>query len=179
LFRLRRRLYCKKKSPKMVFAFEERQFWHEWHSALGVTILCIWWDMEWNLTVTAESYCQQLRRLEDSIQQKRPGRRHGVILQHDNARPHTANMTKAAIQELDWDCRFFHTRPTLRTLPHRITTSSALSPTICPEFPSRTTLSSKIGSTTSSRPNWRISSSVGSKTCPNVGRWSWIMEENI
>jgi transposase len=25
-----------------------------------------------------------------------------VILQHDNARTHTANITKAAIQELDW-----------------------------------------------------------------------------
>jgi histone-lysine N-methyltransferase SETMAR len=73
-------------------------------------MLCIWWDMrgiihygllERNLTVTSEFYCQQLRRLEESIQQKRPGRRHGVILQHDNARPHNANMTKAAIQELD------------------------------------------------------------------------------
>jgi transposase len=72
----------------------------------------IWWDMEGiihyellerNLIVTAERYCQQLRRLEEVIQQKGPGRRHGVILQHDNARPHTANMTKAAIQELDWE----------------------------------------------------------------------------
>jgi hypothetical protein len=58
--------------------------------------------LERNLTVTAERYPQQLRRLEEAIQQKRPGRRHGVILQHDNARTHTANMTKAAIQELDW-----------------------------------------------------------------------------
>jgi hypothetical protein len=122
-------------------------------------MMCIWWDMEGsiqhellkrNLTVTAERYCQ-LRRLEEAIQQKRPGRRHGVILQHDNARPHTANMTKAAIQELDWDWKFFHIRPTLCTLPHRIPTSSALSPTICVEFPSTTTLSSKIGPTTSSR----------------------------
>jgi transposase len=32
-----------------------------------------------------------------------PGRRHGVILQHDNARTHTANMTKEAVQELDWE----------------------------------------------------------------------------
>jgi hypothetical protein len=48
--------------------------------------------------------------------------------------------------------------------------SSALSPTTCEEFPTTTTLGSKIGSTTSSRPNRRISSSAGSKTCPNVGR---------
>jgi histone-lysine N-methyltransferase SETMAR len=75
-------------------------------------MLCIWWDMEGtihyellerNLTVTAERYCQQLRRLEEAIQQKRPSRQHGVILQHANAQPHTANMTKAAIQELDWE----------------------------------------------------------------------------
>jgi hypothetical protein len=46
-------------------------------------MLCIWWDIEGithyellerNLTVTAECYCQQLRRLEEAIQQKRPGR---------------------------------------------------------------------------------------------------------
>jgi histone-lysine N-methyltransferase SETMAR len=75
-------------------------------------MLCIWWDMEGtihyellerNLTVTAERHCQQLRRLEEAIQQKRPGRRQGVILHRDNARPHTENMTKAAIQELDWE----------------------------------------------------------------------------
>jgi hypothetical protein len=77
-------------------------------------MLYIWWDMdaivhyevlERKQTVTAERYCQHLRRLEEAIQQKRPGRRHGVILQHDKARPHThtANMTKAAIQELDWE----------------------------------------------------------------------------
>jgi histone-lysine N-methyltransferase SETMAR len=59
--------------------------------------------LERNLTVTAERYCQQLRRLEEAIHQKRPGRRHGVILQNDNTRPLTANMTKAAIQELDWE----------------------------------------------------------------------------
>jgi histone-lysine N-methyltransferase SETMAR len=55
------------------------------------------------LTVTAERYCQQLRRLDEEIQQKHPGRRHGVILQHDNSRLHTADMTQADIQELDWE----------------------------------------------------------------------------
>jgi hypothetical protein len=29
--------------------------------------------LERNLTITAERYCQQLRRLEKAIQQKRPG----------------------------------------------------------------------------------------------------------
>jgi hypothetical protein len=32
--------------------------------------------LERNLTITAERYCQQLRRLEEAIQQKLPGRRH-------------------------------------------------------------------------------------------------------
>jgi hypothetical protein len=52
---------------------------------------------------TAEHYCQQLRHLKESIQQKRQGERYGVILQHDNAQPHTANITKPAIQEPDWE----------------------------------------------------------------------------
>jgi histone-lysine N-methyltransferase SETMAR len=47
------------------------------------TMLCIWWDMEGiihyellerNLIVTAERYCQQLRLLQEAIQQKRLGR---------------------------------------------------------------------------------------------------------
>jgi hypothetical protein len=75
-------------------------------------MLCFWWDtegiihyelLERNLTITAERHCQQLLRLEKAIQQKRLGRRHGVILQHDSARPPTANMTKVAIQDLDWE----------------------------------------------------------------------------
>jgi hypothetical protein len=33
--------------------------------------------LERNLTVTVERYCQQLRRLVEAIQQKRPGKRHG------------------------------------------------------------------------------------------------------
>jgi histone-lysine N-methyltransferase SETMAR len=103
-------------------------------------MLCIWWDMkgiihyellERNLTVTADRCCQQLRRLGQTIQQKRPSRQHGVILQHVSARPHTANMTKATIQEFDWEIlRLLHGQTLL------------------------------------------ISSSVGSITCPNIGRQS-------
>jgi hypothetical protein len=142
-------------------------------------MLCIWWDMERiihyellerNLTVTAECYCQQLRHLEEALQQKHPGR-HGVILQHDNARPHTANMTKAAIQELDWEI-LSHPSNSPDLAPSDYHLFCSLYPIICAEFPSTTTLGSKIGSTNSSRPNRRISSSVGLETCPNVGRQS-------
>jgi hypothetical protein len=139
-------------------------------------MLCIWWDMEAiihyeplerNLTITAQRYCQQLRRLEKAIEQKRPGRRHGVILQHDNACKHN----ESGHSELDWE-----------NLPH-----PSYSPDLPPSdyhlfrslannlrgahFPSTTMLSSKIGS----NPSWanrQISSSVGSKTCSNVGRQS-------
>jgi hypothetical protein len=86
-------------------------------------------------------------------------------------------MTKSAIQELDW--KILPHPPYSPDLPpsdyHLL---RSLSNNLCgAEFPS-TTLSSEIGSTTSSQPNRRISSSVGSKACPNVGRQSSVMEEN-
>jgi histone-lysine N-methyltransferase SETMAR len=76
------------------------------------TMMSVWWDVEGvvhyellprNQTITADLYCQQLRRLNAAIQQKRPNRQGGVILQHDNARPHTANLTQAALEELHWE----------------------------------------------------------------------------
>ena len=76
------------------------------------TMLCVWWDWEgiihWELldrnqTVNAELYVQQMQRLNNAIQQKRPDRQYGVLLQHDNARPHIAIMTKEAIQTLGWE----------------------------------------------------------------------------
>jgi hypothetical protein len=86
-------------------------------------------------------------------------------------------MAKAAIQELDWEILPHPLySPDLASSDYHIVRS--FSPTLCAEFPSTTTLSSKIGWTTSSRPNRRISSSVGSKTCPNVRRQSLIMEKN-
>jgi histone-lysine N-methyltransferase SETMAR len=76
------------------------------------TMLCVWWGKEgiiyWELlprnqTITAEVYSQQLRRLAEKIRQKRSNRRYQMILQHDNARPHVANLTKMVIQELGWE----------------------------------------------------------------------------
>jgi hypothetical protein len=30
----------------MVCALQARKFLHEWHSAIGAAMLCIWWDMK-------------------------------------------------------------------------------------------------------------------------------------
>ena len=65
-------------------------------------MLCVWWDwegiihyklLERNQTVNTELY----------VQEKRPIRQHGVLLLHDNARPHITNMTKEAIQMHGWE----------------------------------------------------------------------------
>ena len=61
--------------------------------------LCIWWNSEgvlyyellsWDvgLTITADIYCQQLSRLADAIQEKRPTRLREVMLLYGKARPH-------------------------------------------------------------------------------------------
>ena len=76
------------------------------------TMICVWWDWEglvhWemlekNKTVEKNLYIAQLHRVNEAIQQKRPDRQGQVILLHDNARPHVANIVKAALQELDWE----------------------------------------------------------------------------
>lgn len=76
------------------------------------SMLCIWWDMKGivhhellrrNQTINAEVYSAQLHRLDKAILQNRPDRHHNVLLQHDNARPHTARLTKMALEELGWE----------------------------------------------------------------------------
>ena len=53
-------------------------------------------------TLTAAVYSQQLDRLAGAVRTKRPSKTK-VIIQHDNARPHIAKLTKAKIQELSWE----------------------------------------------------------------------------
>ena len=55
-------------------------------------------------SVNAELYVQQMERLEMTVQEKRPNRQLNVLLMHDNARPHFANMTKEAIQNRAGRC---------------------------------------------------------------------------
>lgn len=55
-------------------------------------------------TINAAAYCQTLRRLRRAIQNKRRGLlTSGVILLHDNARPHSAALTRDLLQQFKWE----------------------------------------------------------------------------
>lgn len=79
----------------------------------GKVMASIFWDsrgvllidyLERGHTVTAERYCGTLRRLREAIRRKRPGMlSEGVILLHDNARPHTARQTQDLLQTFKWE----------------------------------------------------------------------------
>jgi len=57
-------------------------------------------------TVTSATYADLLKNhLCPAVKSKRRGRLStGVLLQHDNARPHTAHSTVATIQDLSFEC---------------------------------------------------------------------------
>ena len=74
-------------------------------------MLSVWWDwkgivyyenLEPGQTVDSVLYCQQLTRLQEGIQKKRPEfvNRKGVVFHYDNARPHTSLMTRQKLTEL-------------------------------------------------------------------------------
>lgn len=79
----------------------------------GKVMLTVFWDSQGvllahfqnkNENVTAESYCRVLLLLRDAIRRKRPGLlTRGILLHHDNARPHSAHLTQARIAELGWE----------------------------------------------------------------------------
>ncbi|GFO05502.1 histone-lysine N-methyltransferase SETMAR [Plakobranchus ocellatus] len=55
-------------------------------------------------SVNADRYCETLDRLRHAVRGKRPGLlRSGVVLQHDNATPHTAKRTKEWLERYRWD----------------------------------------------------------------------------
>lgn len=77
-------------------------------------LLCVWWDwkgilyyklLPYGKTLKKELYCEQLTRLKQAIDQKRPelAHRKGVVFHQDNARPHTSLMTRQKLRELGWD----------------------------------------------------------------------------
>ena len=76
-------------------------------------LLCVWWCSSGSIhfellpngaTINAELYQQQLQRVQHSIQGPpfSTNFRSGVLLIHDNARPHVANATLQKIHELGW-----------------------------------------------------------------------------
>ena len=78
-------------------------------------MLCVWWDMkgiihyellEDGQKVNRFVYSEQLRRLNQKIIENRPWNGNGnrkVLLLHDNAKPHTAILTRDTIFELGWE----------------------------------------------------------------------------
>ena len=52
-------------------------------------------------TINATQYVQTLLKLRCVLHNKRPGRK--VILQHNNARPHTAHLTLEKIENMRWE----------------------------------------------------------------------------
>ncbi|CAK9803068.1 Histone-lysine N-methyltransferase SETMAR [Anthophora quadrimaculata] len=77
-------------------------------------MLSVWWDYKGilyfelipqNQTINSNVYVQQLAKLSDAIQEKRPAlsNRKGVVFHHDNAKPHTSLITRQKLLELGWD----------------------------------------------------------------------------
>lgn len=66
--------------------------------------------MEPGTTITSQVYCETLSKLRRAIQNQRRGMlRSGIVLLHDNARPHTAARTIETIQKFRWE--IFHHPP--------------------------------------------------------------------
>jgi histone-lysine N-methyltransferase SETMAR len=75
-------------------------------------MLTVFWDSQGVLLANLQKpgehansapYCEVMLKLRDAIQRKHPDQlARGVLLQHDNARPHTARATHERIQEPQW-----------------------------------------------------------------------------
>ncbi|GFO27955.1 histone-lysine N-methyltransferase SETMAR [Plakobranchus ocellatus] len=60
--------------------------------------------MSKRITPFASRYCSPLDRLKEAIRRKRRGLlRRGVVFQHDNATPHSANLTQQWLQRYGWN----------------------------------------------------------------------------
>jgi [histone H3]-lysine36 N-dimethyltransferase SETMAR len=77
-------------------------------------MLSVWWSTQGivhfellpaGLTITANVYTEQLTRVQNALIQKQTAlvSRKGVLLLHDNARPHVAAVVQEKIMELDWE----------------------------------------------------------------------------
>ena len=79
----------------------------------GNVMLTVFWDCQGVLltefqqcghTITSALYCTILTKLRAAIRRKRPDLlTKGVLLLHDNARPHSANQTTATLRSFKWE----------------------------------------------------------------------------
>jgi hypothetical protein len=82
-------------------------------SACGKMMTTVFWDrkrelmvelMQQGTTITSEMYCETLKKLSRAIRNKMRGMlTSGVMLLHDNARPHTVPCTRAPLEHLNWE----------------------------------------------------------------------------
>uniref|UniRef100_A0AAF5DET3 Mos1 transposase HTH domain-containing protein n=1 Tax=Strongyloides stercoralis TaxID=6248 RepID=A0AAF5DET3_STRER len=81
---------------------------------LRKVLLCVWWNtqgiihfelLESGQTITEDFYCDQLERVNRALINKYPAlaNRKGVILQHDNVKPHSSKKSLDKIKELGWE----------------------------------------------------------------------------
>lgn len=79
----------------------------------GKVMATVFWDrhgvllvdfMPRGTTINAARYCETLEKLRRAIKNKRPGLlSKGVKFHHDNARPHTANVTLDLLKKFGWE----------------------------------------------------------------------------
>ncbi|GBP52959.1 Histone-lysine N-methyltransferase SETMAR [Eumeta japonica] len=76
--------------------------------------LYVWWDWKGIIhcellppskTINSDFYYQQLIRIKQEVEKIRPEliNRKGVVLHHDNARPHTSLTTQQILRKFDWE----------------------------------------------------------------------------
>jgi hypothetical protein len=77
---------------------------------VGKVMLAVFWDFQGVVlahfqkhgeNVNSASYCEILLEFRDAVRRKRPGQlARGILLHHDNVRPHIGRATQERIQEL-------------------------------------------------------------------------------
>jgi histone-lysine N-methyltransferase SETMAR len=77
-------------------------------------LLSVWWTaaglvryeiLEPGQTINAKVYCKQLQQVQKDLLHKQPAmvNRRGVLLLHDNARPHIAKKTRKKLTKFGWE----------------------------------------------------------------------------
>lgn len=82
--------------------------------ATGKGLLCVWWDWKGIIyyelvpadhSFKSDLYCQQLTRLKQAIDQKRPelSNGKGLLFHYENARPYATKATDQKLREIGWE----------------------------------------------------------------------------